>query len=325
MDIAQKIKDDDWFLCIFFSVDIEDATAYKIITRNRSDDVDWFVLFAEFYEEFPQYFYKAYLHLSTSQSLPTEDLLTPVLWKFNGDEILFYVPVTNSIHTLEHIRAFYNTIIKYNEKLQKYNVQCKGTAWVAGFPVNNRGTVIVRDKKEKTYSIDFVGSSIDTGFRLTKFSSPRKLVVSLDLLWLLAESRLTCNDAIFSFLNKAIYYAGRHELKGVLSGKPYPIFWLDTFVSPPVEDRFSATPISCNLNDIIKFCEEFSFKFKDFIRPFIVDDTSKKFGEIPEYSKQQRDILISYKKKKENLRVIPDGTDNIEQNDPSVTGVNKLT
>jgi hypothetical protein len=301
-DILEKAKNYDWLLCIFFSVDIEGATAYKITARNQADDSDWCDLFEDFYTGFSGCFYKAYRPFSLSSVCYTVEQLRPTLWKSVGDEILFYSIITDSVQTLAHVYAFRRAIINYNKILQKYGVQCKGTAWIAGFPVNNRIVLAPNKNDNDPLLIDFLGSSIDAGFRLTKFSSPRKLVVSLDLLWLFAESALVymeegTDDSLTSLIS-VIKYAGQHELKGVFSGKKYPIFWLDTCIIQPVEDTFLSVPHPCDLQNIVTFCEEFSPTIDSaaFIRPFINNDPSKRFDKIPKSFDRRRQRLIAYKK-----------------------------
>jgi hypothetical protein len=208
MDIIRKsAKNDGWLLCIFFSVDIEGATAYKASRdhKNKNGDEDWCLLFERFYKEFPQEFDNNYLpHTERHTTRAVSQQEHPVLWKFVGDEILFYAPLTHPDQTLEHIRAFHQTIINYNAyTLKNYSVQCKGTAWLAGFPINNR--IVLIDTGQEMPIIDFIGKSIDTGFRLTKFASSRKLIVSLDLLWLLSESRKKNDtDTRYAFLDQGI-------------------------------------------------------------------------------------------------------------------------
>lgn len=299
-----------WCLCIFFSVDIEGSTAYKIEARAKNGDDDWCSLFESFYVNLPANFLNQYSVLADNQE--TRDIkepLRPVLWKFVGDEILFYAPLTDARQTLEHVRAFRQTIIIYNDNLSKQGIKsrCKGTAWIAGFPVNNRIILIPdhtsypnKTEPSKFSIIDFIGSSIDCGFRLTKFSSPRRLVVSLDLLWMIAQSVL-CKPSImrYEFIRSKIKYAGQHDLKGVFSGKHYPIFWIDMLPEPTIEDKWTKDTEFCTCEDIIKFCEKLSpeLNSKDFIKPFIVDDPSGYFSNITDGFEKQRNDLENYREK----------------------------
>ena len=311
--VQESAQKNDWCLCIFFSVDIEGATAYKVETRARtrddewrSTDDDWCFLFESFYVDFPECFLSEYSVLANTQATKTiQEPTHPALWKFIGDEILFYAPLSDSCQTLEHIRAFHQAIVNYNAKLrvQGVKVRCKGTVWLVGFPNNNRIVLIPPgDTVCQTASnslIDFVGSSTDCGFRLTKYSSSRMLVVSLDLLWMLMESIKRYETATcFEFIRRRIRYAGKHELKGIFSGKPYPVFWIDSLAKPPVEDKWTNMAV-CECDDIIRFCEEFSESANpnDFIRPFVFGDPSGLFIDIPHSFELRRDMFIRYKTK----------------------------
>jgi hypothetical protein len=304
-------KSRDWSLCVFFSVDIEGATAYKIGTRLQEGDDKWCLLFASFYTDFPTYFFNEYnaLPVATHRDESVVDPpVIPTLWKFVGDEILFYAQLTDAMQTLEHLYAFRQALIKYNERLKKdgVKVRCKGTAWIAGFPINNRIMLIPNAQKtlnsDETLtnpSIDFIGSSIDCGFRLTKFATARNLVVSLDLLWMITQSLAYLPESAksgYTFLDSKIMYGGKHELKGIFSGKPYPIFWIDTFIKPLVEDKWERCTVCCNCEDILNFCKEFetNVSSNDFIKPFIKDDPSGLFGTIPEEFIGRQNLLAIY-------------------------------
>ncbi|GHT40840.1 hypothetical protein FACS189443_1750 [Planctomycetales bacterium] len=325
-DIYTAATSTDWCLCIFFSVDIEGATAYKVETRNQKDgDNDWCLLFESFYVDMPAHFLSEYSE-KLADRLATKGIkepYRPILWKFVGDEILFYAPLTDARQSLEHLRAFCQAIKNYNQELKEQNVSviCKGTSWLAGFPINNRIILIPNYEKlcvsdQNKSIVDFIGSSIDCGFRLTKFSSARKLVISLDLLWMVAESAKQCPDATrFEFITSRIRYAGRHELKGVFSGNRYPVFWIDMLSDPSIEDKW-VTSERCCVGDIIKFCEDFSSNVgtSDFIKPFIENDPSGCFCGIPETFKLQRQLLINYKEKaaKSNKQETADSTQSAE-------------
>ena len=294
--VFEKAKNRDWGLCIFFSVDLENATAYKAETRAQKGDEDWCAVFETFYEDFYHQLLGEYLSFERSgATIGISDPIEPCLWKFVGDEILFYAPLTDARQTLEHIRSFGQAIILYNDRLRDEgkNVQCKGTAWIGGFPVNNR-IVITQDS-----NIDFIGSSIDCGFRLTKYSSPRRLVVSLDLLWMFAESFLQCTKSTF-YRAVQFKYHGEYELKGVFSGKRYPVFWYDlNYEGECIEEQWLPQQPYCGVESIIAFCNKVVKKAKkyDFIRPFIHNDLSGLFTEIPDTFEQQRQELPAYKEK----------------------------
>ncbi|MDR3111513.1 MAG: hypothetical protein LBU65_17720 [Planctomycetaceae bacterium] len=306
---AQKLS---WCLCIFFSIDLEGATAYKVQKRKQVDDNDWCSVFESFYKELPIRFIHAYRKPANSQTTTnTTEPVLPTLWKFVGDEVLLYSPLTSSRQIPEHLRAFRQTIIDYNKKLKQQNmsVRCKGTAWIAGFPINNR-IVFTPNKTAQSrnfdseLAVDFIGSSIDCGFRLTKFSSPRMLVISLDLAWMLAETVKNFDATDFDSVGSKIRYAGKHELKGVFSGKPCPVFWLDTLDEAPVEDKWLSTAKQCKCVDVVKFCEQFASDINtdDFARPFIEKDASGFFECMPKDFANKRHVLEAYKKKTSNVQ-----------------------
>ena len=305
--VLAKAKSRDWCLCVFFSVDLEGATAYKVETRAQKGNEDWCAAFETFYEDFPEQFLGEYMSFDQSKAtLGISDSVKPCLWKLVGDEILLYAPLRDSRQILEHIRSFGQAIVLYNKRLRDEHktVQCKGTAWIGGFPVNNR-IVIPQD-----LTVDFVGSSINCGFRLTKFSSPRRLTVSLDLLWMFMES-LQCTAAN-QYDGIKFKYHGDHELKGVFSGKRYPVFWYDlSREGECVEDRWVLPTPNCEADHIIKFCEKIKGKTKyyDFIRPFIIDDPSGLFNAEPglfEMFESLRQALPAYKEKGQK-RLLDDG------------------
>ena len=296
--ITEKSDACDWGLCVFFSVDLEGATAYKVETRTQKGDEDWCAVFERFYVDFPEQFLSIYKPIDVEG---VADATRPSLWKFVGDEILFFSPLTDSRHTLEHLNAFSNAITKYNSKLEDshVNVRCKGTAWIAGFPVNNRIVLIPGFGDADARNIDFIGSSIDCGFRLTKFSSSRRLVVSLDLLWMFVASYKACSKNTLAYKGITFRYYGEHVLKGVFSGKAYPVFWLDLASGEDIiEDEWLPSPVVCKHDDIVKFCEKVVGRMKksDFIRPFIIDDTARLFDKMPDGFKEQREALPAYKK-----------------------------
>ncbi len=99
-------------------------------------------------------------------------------------------------------------------------------------------------------SRDFIGQSIDTGFRVSTASSSRKLMLSVELAHMLSLECIRVKGhpqrlPKVLVTNFAFHYDGRHTLKGVLDGIPYPLIWLD--IEPDrlinsTEDALSARP-----------------------------------------------------------------------------------
>jgi hypothetical protein len=295
--VSEMSRSKSWCLCLFFSVDIEGATRYKSVKQLQHGHDDWCTVFESFYIRFPKDFTQSYIPLPQSVSDVSDTCTTPAIWKYVGDEILFYVPLNNSQHVLTHVSNFGQTLIDYDKLLQAQGLHCKGTMWLAGFPINNRVVVIPDISESNNKLIDFIGSSIDCGFRLSKFSSPRRLVLSLDLIWMLSTV-LQKSTRAKQYDWFVFRYHGEHELKGVFSGRKYPIFGLDLYANDTLEeDKWNQIPPKCEDKDaIIKFCEKVHDKMNehDFIRPFIANDKSSLFSEIPLRFKEQQELLKNY-------------------------------
>jgi hypothetical protein len=300
-------KNLDWCLCIFFSVDLEGATKYKNEARSNryavgkwKSENDWCAAFKKFYIDFPDYFRKAYTLLSAQKE--TEGIrqpVTPVLWKFIGDEILFYAPIEDGCQVLEHLYAFQQAITNYNNDLEQSGASfyCKGASWIAGFPLNNR--IITIEGANGKQIVDFIGSSIDAGFRVAKHATSRKLVISFDLLWMLLIARQ--KYARVHRYNFDIRFHGEHVLKGVLNEKEYPIFWFHLWKKED-DDSWKIPPrIDNHHGDILRYCEEFSKGCDNdsFICPFVEGDPSGLFGKIPERFKKHRSQLLKFLKASE--------------------------
>lgn len=79
---------------------------------------------------------------------------------------------------------------------------------------------------------DFIGQSMDTGFRVGTAASARKLMLSVELAHMLS---MECEKldtgpyqkGAFPVRSFTFHYEGRLNLKGVLDGTPYPLIWLD--------------------------------------------------------------------------------------------------
>lgn len=131
-----------------------------------------------------------------------------------GDEVVLYSEIRTAADARRVIAAFRNKLDSANRKYRKKKLALavKGTAWLAGFPINNHKVRIagLRDP-------DFIGPSMDAGFRLTKLSTDSKMVVSVDLALLLLRGPSLAHHLVFD---------GTVSLKGVLGGRPYPIIWL---------------------------------------------------------------------------------------------------
>ncbi|CAM5315920.1 hypothetical protein [Eoetvoesiella caeni] len=199
----------------------------------------------------------------------------PEIWKTVGDEVLFTKDVEHPLQALIAIHAWTEALSGMQAHLRnKHQLDVKSCVWLADFPLRNQEVVLGQSnpRVDDDYSYinqlalkafyegrrgiglqtpesnvgnallrDFIGPSIDTGFRLGAFASPRKMVISVELAHLLAveQGAAEAEPVRHAFgpvsLRKfAFRYAGNHALKGVMGGRPYPIFWLDLDPEDPV-------------------------------------------------------------------------------------------
>jgi hypothetical protein len=232
-------------LRLFMSVDLEGSTSLKQKRSQKRGNEDWLKwIFAFIYQFTPDYFHPALSNLEP-----------PLEWKILGDEIIYQIEITASGQTGDYLTALIKAIASWNSEQhttrqsgQDANLLVKGAAWFAGFPVCN--TLLPRKKRQT----DFVGPAIDLGFRLSKYSTPKQLAVSVDVLWRLWYEENPTELAAF--------YLGRREMKGILDGKGYPLFVLE--VSSTAMDKKEraltnsrGNPGTDNWGKMGSFCEEF--------------------------------------------------------------------
>ncbi|MDB5362724.1 MAG: hypothetical protein JWO51_4021 [Rhodospirillales bacterium] len=201
-------------LRLFMSADVAGSTAYKAqADAAHAAEPPWLAVFRSFFTNFP-----IMLMGQTAAEMVDEESLPEIaVWKALGDELILSCPVQSAEEATLLVRALYITMANYEAHyLQEVPLRLKATAWVAEFPTPN----IEIEIPELTGGgplVDFIGPSIDLGFRISKFSRPSTVVLSLDLVELLLSS--SKSDLVaFSIL-------GREALKGVMFGRPYPIIW----------------------------------------------------------------------------------------------------
>lgn len=228
----------EYRLRLFLSVDLVGSTAFKARvgeTRKKSGYAPvWVEVIKHFYQDFPLSLSRNYEKLAKVEGENYVDD-RPNVWKTIGDEIVFCCKIRNRIHLKICLDAFFRTLRGYglylDNEQKEHRLDVKATAWVAAFPAPNitialdsaDKKLVFEELKDETLeseadklprNFDFLGKHIDTGFRITKFALPDQMVVSLELAFLLSE---IYQDTL------SYNYLGRHQLKGVLSDKPYPI------------------------------------------------------------------------------------------------------
>jgi len=215
-------------LYLFFSFDLVNSTQFK-----ASHPGIWPVVVRRFYEFVENAF-------STRLELVK-------LWKFVGDEILFFKKAQKiqdlgqcldaACEALNAAEALLHQI----DSAAREMLSVKATAWVAPaqyLPPSSSEKVNLEERNiiVKTGSLpdsgdtDFLGPDVDAGFRISKFTQRRRLVVSAHLAWLLYRKRENWSD-----IEKSLRIVGYETLKGVWAGRPYPIFWYEANWEKAVE------------------------------------------------------------------------------------------
>ena len=201
----------------------------------------WLSPIADFFSQFSRIFEECWEATKTAApaARPSE-VSDRELWKANGDELIYVKHIVDRRELFVCITSFLAAIKKYREELRKTaRLNVKGTCWTAGFPISNVEVIFQRDvtKSVKQYADDarvhqfylrelwhsnrdksnlvrdFIGPSIDTGFRLTSLATPRKFPISIEVAWLLATAHLPPKSKRPGVDWFSIGYNGRKEIK----------------------------------------------------------------------------------------------------------------
>lgn len=206
---------------LFLSCDLVGSTAFK--QKNQPDD--WLRVFINFYREFPAYLEK---HLAGTN-------LHPQLWKAIGDELIFVTDVNSEETIWNIVDAWIKSMDEYETALLTggaLGLATKGGAFLATFPTPNRTVPIVTPNGT---SDDYLGPSIDTGFRVMNNCSERHFTLSVEVAWALAvhweEKQVN---------HKALRLVSVPVMKGVWQGRAYPLFALDRQATDKVNKALSA-------------------------------------------------------------------------------------
>lgn len=259
----------------------------------------------------------------------------PKVWKAVGDELIFTKILTDHRQAYLSVLAWLLTIQAYRKRIKEHSsgLDLKCAAWIAGFPINNAEVILDHQSANglagcddgdyifgnlarlyaanagpqpqsgpsADHSItgisDFIGPSIDTGFRVASVASPRKFVLTADLAFVLSHTATNLPSS-WALQKLVFYYDGRKDLKGVTNGTPYPIFWVNAVlpdalmeIEDKIEKRAPTEPI-----EVKTFCERYLEKNKDthVMKPFIYGDPDLLFKRIPQRHIEKLKKLASY-------------------------------
>lgn len=235
-------------LILFLSVDIVGSTLFKSANTNeqRKHQHPWLSIFEDFYRDFPTLLKKEIDDRVNDKKFTITQDARPHLWKSAGDELIFKCQILDHKSVPFILDSFKSAILRYAENLKTLNLDLKGTAWIAGVPVINAELGSEKD--------DYIGPSIDCGFRICKFASERKLIISLELAYMLLDIDKDADKPLFVY-----YFDGCQELKGVLNGKPYPIIWIDMrHGQAPREEKLQGiTRANATPSELFSYCKSY--------------------------------------------------------------------
>lgn len=197
-----------------------------------------------------------------TMDVQTKDEVTLVSMGFRNALIVFRKILFHETDIFESGGARDNEYLQIRKKQYEHSsLDVKGTIWSAGFPISNREVVVdapnLPDSQDflgedpylrnlflveksrqvpigepSPYTQDFIGPSVDTGFRLSSIANPRKLIVSAEIAFIVAQSRgLNLNSLSAGCGLKRDFclgFDGRKAFKGVAGGSAYPVFWIDS-------------------------------------------------------------------------------------------------
>ena len=216
-NLKTKNKSDLSGTYLFFSFDLVNSTFYK----NKVNS--WASIFSKFFS-----FCKA----EVSQNyFPNAEL-----WKMVGDEILFYMPISDIIQLKSAPARVFQLMNKSIEMIHEAEVTSKGvlsvksTMWTAYINdiecVQENNTVysniLIKERVIDNINLDFLGPDIDIGFRISKYALRNKLVVDAKLACLLTKLNTELDQNNIAESMRIVSY---ERLKGVWDDRPYPIVW----------------------------------------------------------------------------------------------------
>lgn len=208
---------------LILSADIIDSTRAK---SERPDG--WFKDVKAFYDDFPLDVVKA----CASRLDRCHGQLVPRPWKRVGDEILFQAPLKRLEAVFYLCGGFRDAIRTFNSS-KLYRFRLKATGWLVTTPVRNHvdGEPDFEGPLGAPGAVDFLGPSVDLGFRVTKSASYERFAVSADLACALLEAgeRIDDNSSLRLYLTDFNILKGiRHpNAEGEMDDVNYPVVWID--------------------------------------------------------------------------------------------------
>lgn len=278
-------------LKLFISIDFIDSTSFKSKEFLLGKNLLWSMQFLSLQDDFSSRMQRElnYLKDEVESQIPS-----PSIWKLLGDEIIYTLDVENTNHLPIYIQAAKQAVEKYNNNNKDKDklLKVKGTAWLAETPVRNAiiktqcatNSTINNQDKEITHdhSFDVIGPSMDIGFRISKFATKRKFVVSIELAYILTSLDKDSKEKKFHF-----FFEGQQDVKGVLDNHKYPIIWIDVLnrFLPIEEELLGLYKEPAQADKLNLYCSEFIKQHAYLLQSHTVPSLDD-----PEYKKQYDDV-----------------------------------
>jgi len=329
-------------LILFLSADIVGSTEmkYKDAKSDQAEDkYSWVGIVLSFFMDFQQDFMQRWSKFKNSETIKYPE---PSLWKTNGDEIIYKCEIKDHRQMMRLVADWKNTIEKFMADSTQ-GVKVKGVAWLAGFPVLNKEFVVFSGKTDFSRNdefddvisanfnslekfsktgrdvIDYIGPSMDIGFRLGSQSTQKIFVVSVELAYFILNYRISAG------FNKelALYYLKAQNLKGVLGEKSrYPIFYFlqEDGTSGDAFERAENAVLQKKHTDeeLEEIINSFFDKNEAYLyRPFIYSTTSseKLYKPTEKYMKALEDLRSKFERDKQRIVSFVENTSEEGQNE----------
>lgn len=202
---------------LLVSVDVIDSTKMKYSSGNIKNFTEWLNPLQIFFDEFPK---------SLNSNMPDKELKFRVS-KFIGDEIFLYLDISDYSHRiLDIIKALIDTVTAQNSS-EKLKV--KATVWTVHTPyqafkifagdkcrIHSLDDSLEKEKYVAEAPFDFLGPHVDIGFRLSKFADRHKMIVSVDLAYMLLNANY-----------QKLHFIAEFPLKGIDLKRGYPVIYIE--------------------------------------------------------------------------------------------------
>ncbi|EGD23992.1 hypothetical protein [Prescottella equi] len=240
---------------LFISCDLVGSTSHK---QSAEKTEHWIPNFLRFYYDFPA---------RVRENLQ-DDSLAPRLnfWKAVGDELIFTLDIQTEADVFYTVNAWVAAMHQYESELEQKNTEegalknkmkTKGGAFIATFPdpdycvavptvpidQDSERDVLVRNEEMKrrkladgAYLKDYLGPSIDTGFRVVGQCTQRYFTLSLEVAWAMAHHQL---HAEYKQKIDGLTLLSESPLKGVWNDRSYPIFAIDRQHRDPIVEKLA--------------------------------------------------------------------------------------